>query len=114
MPLAMGGSRSGPPADCEAAGSDHPARSPKVLVIEDSPGTGKAVVALHRVVRGFLVRGKAATVDLPRHTVAFFLDLMSRAWRERLSAFGHSLATDHEIFSEAPLGRVNLILALWL
>lgn len=48
--LAMRGSRSGRPADCEAAGSDHPARSPKVLVIEDSPGTGKAVVALHRVV----------------------------------------------------------------
>lgn len=48
--LAMRGSRSGRPADCEAAGSDHPARSPKVLVVEDSPGTGKAVVALHRVV----------------------------------------------------------------
>jgi hypothetical protein len=60
------------------------------------------------------VRGKAATVNLPRYTVALFLDFVSRTWRERLSTFGHSLATDHEIFSEVPLGRVNLILALWL
>lgn len=53
-------------------------------------------------------------MNLPRYTVALFLDFVSRTWRERLSAFGHGLATDHEIFSEAPLGRVNLILALWL